>query len=202
MRRAVSWALAGLVAGALAVSGLLLYAERTMFGSDPFADRAEAAFTLPAVRDATARRLTDAVIGARPNLVGLRPLLELGARQAVGTAPLRSLVRRAALDAHRSAFDAHRRELTVQLDDAGLVLAAALRRIDPRLEQRLPVRVVTRVARIKGGVDGWMLRGAEATERARRARWPALVAALVLAAGAFVFTDSRRASVLRLGVAV
>ena len=198
----VSWVLALLAAAALAVSGLLLYAERTVFDSDAFAGRAEAALTLPAVRDAAARRISDAVIAARPNLIVLRPLLELGARQVVGAAPFRSLVRRAALDAHRSAFAARRREVTVQVGDAGLLLTAALRRIDPRLEQRVPVRVVTRLARIKGGVDGVMLRGAEATEGARRARWPALVAALLLAAGAGVITDARRASALRLGVAL
>jgi hypothetical protein len=199
---AVSWALAGLSACALAVGGLLLYAERTLFDPDAFADRAEAAFTLPAVRDAAAGRVGDVVIAAKPDLVVLRPLLELGARQLVGAAPFRALVRAAALDAHRSAFDQHRREVAVRVTDAGVLLAAALRRLDPRLEQRVPVRVVTRLVRIKGGLDGWLLRGAEASERVRRARWPALVAALLLAAGALLFTDSRRAAVLRLGVAV
>ena len=201
-RAAASWALAALSACALAVAGLQLYAERTLFDADAFADRAEAAFTLPPVRDATARRLTDAVVGVRPNLITLRPLLELGSRQVVATTPFRALVRRAALDAHQAAFDQHRRQLTVQVNDTTLLLTAALRRLDPRLEERLPVRVVTRLAGIKGGLDGWLLRAAEATERVRRAAWPALVAALLLAAAAFAVAESRRATALRLGVSI
>ena len=65
----------------------------------------------------------------------------------------------------------------------------------------MPTRVITRVARIHGGVHGFMLRIAEHADRARPAKWIALAAALVLALGALVVTDSRRASVLRLGVA-
>jgi hypothetical protein len=148
-----------------------------------------------------ARRLTDVVIGVRPSLVGLRPLIELASRQVVGTSPFRSLVRAAALDAHRSAFDQRSRELTVQIRDAGLLIAAAVRRLSPGLAKRIPTGAVTRVARLKGGLDGWMLRGAERADAIRQARWPALAACLLLAIGAFAITDSRRASVLRLGVA-
>ncbi len=44
------------------------------------------------VRDAAARRLTDVVVGARPDLVGLRPIVELAARAVVATPQFRSLV--------------------------------------------------------------------------------------------------------------
>jgi len=109
-RAAVSWALAALSALGLAAAGVLAYADHTVFASDPFADRAAATLDAAPVRDAAARRLTDAVVGARPNLVGLRPIIELGARAVVATPQFRSLVRRAALDAHRSAFDAQARK--------------------------------------------------------------------------------------------
>ena len=110
---AISWALAVLSAVALATAGVLAYAEHTVLHSDPFADRAAATLDAAPVRDAAARRLTDVVVGARPDLVGLRPIVELAARAVVATPQFRSLVRRAALDAHRSAFDAHSRGLTV-----------------------------------------------------------------------------------------
>ncbi len=198
---AVSWALAVLSAMALAIAGILAYADHTFFASDPFADRAAAALQTAPVRDAAARRLTDVVVGARPDLVGLRPIVELAARAVVGTPQFRSLVRRAALDAHRSAFDAHSRGLTLQLRDAGLLVADVVERLAPRAADRMPTRVITRVARIHGGVHGFMLRIAEHADRARPAKWIALAAALVLALVALVVTDSRRASVLRLGVA-
>jgi hypothetical protein len=82
---AVSWALAALSALALATAGLLAYADHTVFASDPFADRAAATLDTAPVRAAAARRLTDVVVGARPDLLGLRPIIELAARAVVGT---------------------------------------------------------------------------------------------------------------------
>jgi hypothetical protein len=198
---AVSWALAVLSAVALATAGILAYADRTVFASDPFADRAAATLDAAPVRAAAARRLTDVVVGARPNLVGLRPIIELAARAVVGTPQFRSVVRRAALDAHRSAFDAHTRGLTLQIRDAGLLVADLVQRLAPQAADRMPTRVITRVARIHGGVHGFMLRVAEHADRARPAKWIALAVGLALALAALVVTDSRRASVLRLGVA-
>jgi len=199
---AISWVLAALSALALATAALLTYAEHTVFSSDAFADRAAATLDAQPVRNAAARRLTDVVVGARPDLVALRPIVELGARAVVGTPQFRSLVRRAALDAHRSAFDAHARGLTFQIRDAGLLVGDVVRRVSPRVADRLPTRVITRVARIKGGLHGFMLRLAEHADRARTAKWIAFALALVLAVGALAVTDSRRSSVLRLGLSI
>jgi hypothetical protein len=198
---AVSWALAVLSAMALATAALLTYAEHTVFSSDAFADRAAATLEAQPVRDATARRLTNVLVGAHPDLVALRPIVELGARAVVGTPQFGSLVRRAALETHRSAFDAQARGLTFQIRDAGLLAADVVRRLSPRAADRMPTRAITRVARIKGGVHAFMLRLAEHADRARVAKWIALAAALVLALAALLVTDSRRASVLRLGLA-
>ena len=198
---AVSWALAALSALALATAGVLAYADHTVFASDPFADRAAATLDAAPVRAAAARRLTDVVVSARPDLVGLRPIIELAARAVVGTPQFRSILRRAALDAHRSAFDVHARGLTLQIRDAGLLVADVVQRLAPQAADRMPTRVIARVARIHGGVHGFMLRIAEQADRARPAKWIALAAALVLALAALVVTDSRRASALRLGVA-
>jgi hypothetical protein len=199
---AVSWALAVLAAIAFATGAVLTYAEHTVFRSDAFADRAAATLDEQPVRDAAARRLTNVVVGVRADLVAVRPIIELAARSVVGTAQFRSLVRRAALEAHRSAFDAHARGLTFQIRDAGLLVADVVRRLRPGAADRLPTRVITRVARVKGGIHGFMLRLAERADGAGEARAIAFAAALLLALGALVVTDSRRASVLRLGLAL
>jgi hypothetical protein len=199
---AVSWVLSVLAAIALAAGAILTYAEQTVFRSDAFADRAAATLDARPVRDAAARRLTDVVVGARPDLVALRPIVEIAARAVVGTAQFRSLVRRAALEAHRSAFDADARGLTFQIRDAGLLVADVVARLRPGASDRVPTRVITRVARVKGGVHGFMLRLAERADGAHQARAIAFAAALLLALGALVVTDSRHASVLRLGLAL
>src|SRR4051794_9684115 len=137
---AASWVLAALAAVALAVGGLLVYADRTVFRSDPFADRAATAFATPAVRDATARRLTDLVIAVRPDLVAVRPVIGLAAQGIAGTPQFRSLVRAAVLQAHRSAFDEEHARVTLRIRDAGVLLGDALERLRPGLANRLPTR--------------------------------------------------------------
>ena len=74
--------------------------------------------------------------------------------------------------------------VTLQIRDAGLLVADVVERLAPRAADRMPTRVITRVARIHGGVHGFMLRIAEHADRARPAEWIALAAALVLALGA------------------
>jgi hypothetical protein len=198
---AASWALAVLAALALALGGLLLYAEHAVFSSDEFADRAAATLQEAPVRDAVARRLAGAAIGVRPDLVAVQPIVELAARGVVGTEAFRSLVRRAAHDAHRSAFDRHDRRVTLQIRDAGILLAAAVRRLAPGAAARIPTGVLLKVARIKGGLDGFMLALAEASERARPVKWIALGAGVLLALAALLVPGSKRAAVFRLGVA-
>jgi hypothetical protein len=140
---AVSWALAIAAAITLGIGGLLIYAERALFSSDGFADRTAAAVGTAPVGDAVAGRLTDAVIGVSPDLVALRPIVELAARGVVRTAAFRSLVRRAALGAHRSAFDRDADDVTFEVRDAGILLGAAVRRLRPDAVGRVPTGVRT-----------------------------------------------------------
>src|SRR6476660_7080533 len=199
-RAALSWALAVLAALAIAVGGLFLYAGHALFDSDAFADRVTASLKTAPVRNAAARRLTDAVLGLKPDLVALRPIVELGARGVVASPPFRALVRGAALDSHRAAFDREQDSVTVRVRDAGVLLAGAVRRLRPDAAPRIPPGVTVRVARIKGGVDGFMLSLAEASERARVAGPIALAIGVALALAALLVSQSRRAAVLRLGV--
>ncbi|HSD79354.1 MAG TPA: hypothetical protein VLB47_01795, partial [Solirubrobacteraceae bacterium] len=202
MRRAASWALALAAAVALAAGALLTYAEHTVFRSGAFADRAAASLEEPAVRAAVARRLGDVAIGAKPDLVAIRPIVEAAARGVVSTAAFRSLLRRAVHDAHRSAFNGEADAVTLRVRDAGLLLAAGVRRFRPDLAERFPVRVPAGVARVAGGFNGFLLSLAQRAERARVAIPIAFGLALVLALAAVVVTRSARLAALRLGAAV
>src|SRR3954451_446164 len=117
-RSALSWVLAALAAVALTAGAALTYAEHTIFRSEAFADHVAATLDVAPVRAAAARRIGDAVISAAPDLPALRPIVGVGARAVVGTAPFRALVRRAALNAHRAAFDADRRQVALRGRDA------------------------------------------------------------------------------------
>src|SRR4051794_15395629 len=200
-RAAISRLAAALAAAALAAGLLLTYADHTVLRSDGFADRTAAALERPPVRDAAARRLTDAALALRPNLVAVRPLVELGARTVVGTAAFRSLVRRGALEAHRSAFRANDDAVAFRVRDAGVLVADAVGALRPDAARRVPTGMVTTLARVHGGIDGFLLALAEHADRARRLAAIAFALALVLGVAGVLVTDSRRASAFRLGVA-
>ena len=91
--------------------------------------------------------------------------------------------------------------MTFQVRDAGILLAAAVRRLAPGVAARFPTGVIVKVGRIKGGVDGFMLALAEASQRAGAAKWIAFAAGILLGLAAVLVSGSRRAAIVRLGVA-
>jgi hypothetical protein len=201
-RTFVAWALVALAAIAL-VGGLgLVYAQRTVFRADGFAARADAAMQRSPVRAVVARRLTGAVLAARPDLVAARPLLDSAAAVVIGTPAFRSLVRGAARDIHRSAFDRHAATVTLALTDTGLLVRDAIAALSPDVARRVPAGVDARIARVSGEAQTAALRLVEAADRVRRVVPIVLGLALLLGAGAVVVSRSLRAGVLRLGVAV
>ena len=92
MRRDASWTLAALAALALVAGVVLAYAEHTVFSADGFADRAAATLDRP-VREAVARRVSDAAMRAQPDLVAVRPLIETAAGGILRTEAFRALLR-------------------------------------------------------------------------------------------------------------
>jgi hypothetical protein len=110
-------------------------------------------------------------------------------------------VRRGALEAHRSAFRANDDAVAFRVRDAGVLVADAVGALRPDAARRVPTGMVTTLARVRGGVDGFLLALAEQADRARRLAAIAFALALVLGVAAVLVTDSRRASAFRLGVA-
>jgi uncharacterized protein with GYD domain len=129
MRRAASWALAALAALALVAGVVLAYAQHTVFSAAGFADRAAATLDRSPVRAAVARQVSDAAVQAQPDLVAVRPLIETAANGILRTEAFRALLRAAALDLQRSAFDRDARTVTLSVADAGILLSDALRRL-------------------------------------------------------------------------
>ncbi len=204
VRRSVvaSWALAVLAAVALAVGGARLYAEHTAFRSDAFADRAAAALERPEVQTALADRLTTAVVSAKPDLVTVRALIGLGAERVVGSRPFRSVVRRAALNAHRAAFEGDDDRPVVRIRNAGVLLAAVVRRLRPDLAARVPTDVVLPVVRVRDRVDGLLVSLARWADDSRPLAPIALVVALLATLAALTVGGPRRTAAFRLGAAL
>ena len=178
MRRAVSWALAVLAAVALMVSVVAAFATREVFDADRFAARTEQALQTEAVSAEVARRLTDAVITAQPDLVAVRPLVLGAAEGVVRSAAFGAVVRGSVRDLHRSAFDADAGTVTLTVVDAGLLVSEALDRFRPDLATRIPdtVRVT-----LTDTADGPPLALVQAAEDVQWLAWIALVVALLRA---------------------
>ncbi len=181
MRRAVSWALAVLAAVALMVSVVAAFATREVFDADRFAARTEQALQTEAVSAEVARRLTDAVITAQPDLVAVRPLVLGAAEGVVRSAAFGAVVRGSVRDLHRSAFDADAGTVTLTVVDAGLLVSEALDRLRPDLATRIPdtVRVT-----LTDTADGPPLALVQAAEDVKWLAWIALAVALLTGAAA------------------
>jgi hypothetical protein len=195
--------LLAILAALLAAAGLvLLYAQRSVFDENGFAARADAALRSAPVREAAARRIAGAAVGAKPDLVAVQPLLETAAAAVTGTPAFRSLAVAAARDVHRAAFDRDASSVTLAVTDAGILVAEAAGHLSPDLARRLPDDFDARLASVRGGFDGAALRTAERADQVRRL-WPlALLAAALLAAAAIALSRPRRGGVIRVGAAL
>jgi hypothetical protein len=198
-RRAVSWVLAVLAAGALTLAVSAIFAERNVFDADGFAARTEQTLESDAVSAELARRLSDAAVDAYPDLIAVRPLVTSAAEGVVRSSAFRSLVRAAARDLHRSIFDQDASTVTLTVVDAGVLLDEAIGHLRPDLATRVPVRLRVALSDVaeRATVD--------ALDLAERVRVLALVsslAALLLTAAAILVAPRRRDAVVHVGVAL
>src|SRR4051794_33649961 len=92
-RRQASLILASLGALLVIAGGALTYTGATLSNSREFSDRATGTLETKSMRAVVARRVTAQLVAARPNLIAVRPLVEAGAEQVVGSAAFRSLFR-------------------------------------------------------------------------------------------------------------
>src|SRR5687768_15365896 len=187
MRRAVSWVLAVLAAVALMVSVVAAFATREVFDADRFAARTEHALQTEAVSAELARRLTEAVITAQPDLVAVRPLVLGAAEGVVRSAAFGAVVRGSVRDLHRSAFDADAGTVTLTVVDAGLLVSEALDRLRPDLAARIPDTVRVTLTDTASGPP------LELVKTAQDVRWLAWIALLIalLAGAALVLVGAR-----------
>jgi hypothetical protein len=197
---AASWPFAVLAAVAAAGALVLIHVDRTVFDSDGFAGRADAALQESAVQTAVARRVSDAAIRARPDLLAVRPLLERSAEGIITTPAFRSVVRAAVRDVHRSALDRDAGTVVLTVADTGLLLADAVAQLRPELARRIPPDLTTRLSAISTGEAATGLDVVQQAERVRRARWVAVGAAVVFALLCVLTAPGRRVAARRLGV--
>lgn len=140
-----------LAALALAVATVALYAERTVFDADRFADRVETALDEPAVAREVGDAQTAAIVEARPDLIAVEPLLRGLAEQVVRSTPFRALAGNAAREAHATVFGGQRDSAVLIVGNGALLVAQALETTDPAAAKRIPPQLRTTLASLEHG---------------------------------------------------
>jgi hypothetical protein len=127
------------VAVVLAVLALALsYLGRAVLRPDPFADRAVAALSQPAVQADVADHLTDAVTRlAGGDLVAVRHLVRSVAGGIVGSQAFAALFRRAVLQAHAAVVQRDDGRFLITIGDLGVLVQGVLQKLDPAAADRI-----------------------------------------------------------------
>lgn len=203
--RSVGVSLALLVLGALCllVADVGTYADRTIFDSKSFADRATSTLDDRDVRGELGDRITDTLIKAQPNLLATRPILQATASGAVGSAAFQGLFRDSVQDVHRLLFKHERDAVVLKIADAGVLVSTTLDRFAPGIGRRIPEDVRVGLLEVSDdGLDGLAADLAQKGEDNKRRSLLAIVAAAVLFALAILAAPNRRRALWRTGIAV
>lgn len=195
-------ALVALAALALAVAALALYADRVLFDSGRFADHVETALAEPPVAREVGGTLTDEIVRARPDLITVEPLVRGVAEQVVRSAPFRSLVRRAAYQAHATVFGRERDSAVLIVGNGALLVTQALEAADPAAARQIPPRLTTALVSLEEGQLAQAF--VDISQVAERTRWLAALAlaaaaAFALLAAALTPRPARQRTIARLG---
>ena len=199
-RRFASIALAVVAALCLLLSILFGYASRVFFNSDQFANHVTAAVQKPAVRDELARRVTDQVVKGKPDLIGIRPIIESAAGTVIDNSSFQSLLRSGVEHAHEAIFDRDRDSLVLTIADIGTVLHSAVKAISPKAAKEIPGAKAARV--LSSNPPQWMLDLARTGQGFRETTVSFFVFFLVAAGLGFLLALDRRRYVTVLGVSV
>jgi hypothetical protein len=193
----VSRALAVLASVLLVAATVTGYAWRVLFDSDQFANRATATLQDQRVRVVVAEKVTDEVlIARRTELLAARPLVASVVSGAVGSDAFAGLFRRSVRDAHAGLLRGDEDTVTLTLVDVTVVLAAALRKLDPQLADTIEQDERVTLLSSRLGDD------ARVAYRLRVLAFVLAGVALAAAIGAFAVSRDRRRTAAELGVGV
>lgn len=196
-RRWLSGLLLAVAGIALLLSVLVGHVNRTVLDTDGFATRIDTLRQQPAVRDALARRLTEQVLAAKPDLVAIRPLVEQTARTVLGSAALSPVVRPAAAEFQQALTTPGSQQIVLRLADVSALLLTTLQRLAPDQVAGVPPDLPVTLANVGG--QTFAADTIRLARHVRLAAWVLPLLTLVAAAGAVALASDRPRGVLRVG---
>jgi hypothetical protein len=189
------------VAAAVAttLSVVQFWASDLIFDSDRFAGKVTEVSRREDVRSELTGVIVDQVLDQQPDLVGVRPLIEVAVHATLASPAVRPVITTAARELHRAVFRAGERNLILDLTDALTLVQAAVRAYDPDLAARIPA---VGPGAVDLGARNIAVEAAAANERIREARWVLAALAALFGAGALALMRSHRVAVLLYGLAL
>jgi hypothetical protein len=198
-RRRLSTALAVVATVAAIVAVLASWAQRTLFDSQEFADRATVTLRSAAVRQALAEVLADRLIASGvADLSSFRSVLVPLLEDVEQTDAFRSVFRSAVVEVHHTVFQRHADQAVLELGDTLSILSSTAKGTNDSLAAKLPTDATSLLVDASpalGHLRLWRI--------AERVRWldeAAWVVAGVAAVGAVAVDRRRRVAILKLGV--
>ncbi|MEA2194745.1 MAG: hypothetical protein QOG42_1179 [Solirubrobacteraceae bacterium] len=185
----------------LLVAELAVYANRTVFDSRAFADRATSTLDDEHVRAAISGRVVDQIIHVAPNLLAVRPILAATADGAAHSSAFQGLFRAGVLDAHRTLLGRDRDSVIVTAADVGVLVSSALEPLAPDIARHIPAGLDTKLLAISdGGAAGLGVDLGQAADANRHRAWIAGAGAVLFLGLALLFSASRRRTVWQAGI--
>jgi hypothetical protein len=200
----------GIAAAALGALGILLiliavllgYATRSLFNERAFSARVAASLEDPQVAGFVADEITDALIRAQPDLIGVRPVMVGLVRSVVSSAPFRAAVRRSARTLHHAILSGTGKNLVLTVQDLGAVLESTLE-TQPKLAKRIPPGFTAALGRLDSLPGGEVaVRLARLANRLRAATLGLLLVGLALCVASVWLSGEKRRATVRMGVAL
>lgn len=181
---------------------LIGYARRSLFDERAFSARVAASLADPRVAELAAEKLTDALIDANPDLVGVRPLLIGVCRSVVSSPPFRAAVRRSARALHHSITTGQARDIVLTVKDAG-ALFESVAATQPGVAKKIPPGVTAAIGRLESLPGGeriaWLVRFAN---RVRAMAIGLLLLGMALCTASVWLSSEKRRAIVRLGIAL
>jgi hypothetical protein len=200
-RKALSRFLVALAALSVGLALVIGYADRTIFNSTQFADRATDALERGPIKNTVADAVTDdVVLKANADLIGVRPLIRSVAETVIGSSAFRTLFHRAVEDVHRSFFNRDGDAAGLALAEVGTLLTEGLKQASPGTAPK----IAGRIPRVKIHLEppSGFTHAVERLESLRFLPLALLLGGIVSAVGGIALARDRRRSIVALGVGV
>jgi hypothetical protein len=175
----------------------MLYLREEIFDSQSIADKAVAALDDSDVRQFVARRTTHQLINkVDPNLVSVRPLLEVGIEGITGSGAFKSALHQGVESAYSTTIDGND-DAVVTAANLGVLVSQGLQQLKPQLAKQIPKGFDSALVRL--GKGGFATDLGQLVEKLRLLGLILPVLGLLLVGGGLAIAPDRRRAATLMG---